>query len=358
MPKKTEGPSTAALSRFMDSFAKRHEDVTIRDTSQNGLEFVTTGSLALDYAMGGGFVRGRVNELWGPEQTGKSTLLTVALAAFQRDNPKQMAGWIDVEGTFDLDWAAAHGLDLAPNRFLLVQPSNAEEVADLVKDLINAKDGDEPMFGPLVLDSVGAMIPQAEKDKNADEATMALVAKIVTRMVKIASADLGRTRGQLHIINQVRANLAYGGDITRTGGFALSHVTTHRLKFRQAAQGRIMIGTKDNQQQAGQKIAITIEKNKIAPPRKTAELTFYNQYTEKYGPIGLDVAFDVFATAKTAGVFGRRGSWYDLPDGTEHNGEAAVIAYLKAHPEALGPIREKTLATKAHEVVTNPLEEG
>jgi recombination protein RecA len=357
MPKKTEGPGAAALGRFMDGFTKRHEEVNIRDTSGPGPEFASTGSLALDYAMGGGFVKGRVSELWGPEQTGKSTLLTWSVAEYQRQHPKRMVGWIDAENTFDLDWARAHGVSLDSNRFLLVQPNNAEETADLVKELINAKDGNEPMFGPIVLDSVGAMIPQQEKDKAADEATMALVAKTVTRMVKIAAADLNQTAGMLWIINQVRANLSYGGDITRTGGFALSHVTTHRLKFRRADKP-IMIGGKGEEEQVGQKLAVLIEKNKVAPPRRTAEMTFYNQVTEKYGPVGLDVPFDVFATAKRAGVFGRRGAWYDLPDGSEHNGEAAVLAYLRENPAAVDPIREKTLATKAHEVVTNPLEEG
>lgn len=357
MPKKTEGPSAAALSRFMDGFAKKFEDVTVRDTSKQELQFASTGSLALDYAMGGGFVHGRVAELWGVESSGKSTLLTVSAAEYQKANPKRLVAWLDVENTFDLDWARAHGLDLSPNRFLLVNPPNAEDTADLVKELIHAKADGEPMFGPVILDSVGAMLPQKEKEKDADEATMALVAKTITRMVKIAAEGLYTTGGMLWIINQVRANLSYGGDLTRTGGFALGHVTTHRLKFRKAG-APIKIGSGETEVQVGQKIAIKVEKNKIAPPGRTAELTFYNQMTEKYGPIGLDTAFDVYKTAKTAGVFGRRGSWYALPDGTEHNGEAAVLAYLRAHPEAVEPIREKTLATKAHEIVTDPLEEG
>jgi recombination protein RecA len=345
-------PNKAALAKFLTTFEKKHEDTTIRDLNGPPPEMISTGCLDLDFAMGGGFVKGRISELWGPEQTGKSTLLTVAAAQFQRDNPDRMVGWLDVEATFDLEWARAHGLILDPSRFMLVQPGNAEEVADIVKDLVMSD-----MFGFITLDSVGAMIPQVEIDKDADEATMALVAKTVTRMVKIAAAEAAPRGIHLAIINQVRANLSYGGDITRTGGFALSHVTTHRLKFRRAEKP-IMMGSKDNEVQVGQKIAIKVEKNKIAPPGRSAFATFFNQSTEKYGPIGLDTAYDAFATGKKAEVFGRRGSWYDLPDGSKHNSEDTCLAYLRKTPTAIAAIREKVLSTRAHEIITDPIKEG
>jgi hypothetical protein len=208
------------------------------------------------------------------------------------------------------------------------------------------------------------MISQKEIDKDADEVTMALVAKIVTRMVKIACNQAAGNGMVLAIINQVRANLAYGGDITRTGGFALSHVTTHRLKLRRASgtDSVFMIGSKADRTevQVGQKIVVLVEKNKVAPPKRSVEITLFNQPTEKYGPIGIDRPYDAFSTGKTAGIFGRRGSWYDLPDGTEHNGEAAVLTYLRGPegPKAIEAIREKVLATREHEVITDPMKEG
>lgn len=353
-------PSKAALAKFMTTLEQRHEDVSIRDLKGGPPEVVSSGSLALDYALGsGGWVKGRLNELWGREQTGKSTMLNVSTAAFQKAEPSKLAAWIDVEGTYDLEWAAAHGVDLSENRFVLVQPGNAEEVADLVKELVNAKDNGEPMFGFITLDSVGAMITQTEKDKDAEEATVAAVAKVITRMVKICSADMGRTGAILNIINQVRANLAYGADITRTGGFALGHVTTHRVQFKRTGTKPYMVGGKGDEVQAGQEIAMFIEKNKVAPPRRTAIATFWNQTTEKYGPIGLDVARDVFNTARNIpGIFARRSAWFDLPDGSKHNGEDAVVKYLRENAEARKAIREKVLATRAGEVITDPLKEG
>lgn len=353
-------PSKAALAKFMTTLEQRHEDVSIRDLKGGPPEAVSSGCLSLDYALGsGGWVKGRLNELWGREQTGKSTMLNVSTAAFQQAEPNKLAAWIDVEGTYDLKWAVKHGVDLSGDRFLLLQPGNAEEVADLVKDLVNATDNGEPMFGFITLDSVGAMITQTEKDKDADEATVAAVAKVITRMVKICSADMGRTGAILNIINQVRANLAYGADITRTGGFALGHVTTHRVQFKRTATKPYMVGGKGDEVQAGQEVAMFVEKNKVAPPRRTAIATFWNQDTDKYGPVGLDVARDVFNTARNIpGVFGRRGAWFDLPDGSKHNGEDTVVKYLRENVEARAAIREKVLATRAGEIITDPLKEG
>lgn len=351
-------PSKAALAKFLTTMEKG--DVSIRDLTAGPPEVISTGSLALDYALGcGGWVKGRIAELWGREQTGKSTMLTVSAAEFQRQVPDKLAAWIDVEGTFDLGWARAHGLDLSPDRFLLIQPGNAEEVANLTKDLINAKDGGESMFGFITLDSVGAMITQTEKDKDAEDVTMAANAKVVTRMVKIASADMGRTGAILGIINQVRANLAYGADLTRTGGHCLSHVTTHRVQFKRTGTKPYMIGGKDQMEQVGQEIAMLVEKNKVAPPKRTAVATFWNQATEKYGPIGLDVARDVFNTARNIpGVFERKGAWFHLPDGTKHNGEDPTIDHLRGNADARDLIRKAVLATRTHEVITDSIKEG
>lgn len=357
MPKKTPGPDTAALARFEAQFAKKHATTMVVDPEEAKARTIySTGSLALDYALGcGGFVGGRIAELWGPEQTGKSTSLMIAAGIAQKKHPDRLVGWIDVEGTFDYDWARAHGMDTTPNRLKVYRPGNAEDVADVSKDL-----GNSDLFSFVVLDSVGAMISQKEIDKDADDATVAVVAKVVTRMVRIATAQGMGSQQVLAIINQVRANLAYGGDLTRTGGFALSHVTTHRLKYRRTATKPFLLGSKatGDEEQVGQEVAVLVEKNKIAPPKRTAVIRFFNQTTEKYGPVGIDQAFDTYTTGKTAGAFGRRGSWFDLPDGSEHNGEEAVLTYLRANPAAIDPIREKVLATRAHEVITDELEEG
>lgn len=355
MATKTKPAQNSALDKFLTEFEKRHAGALV-SPEREGLEVVPTGSLALDYALGcGGFVQGRVIELWGQEQTCKSTLLAVVGGNYQRSHPDKMVGWIDVEATFDPQWSQRHGLDVDRHKLLLERPPNAEDVANAVKDMIVSDH-----VGFVVLDSVGAMIPQVEIEKDAEDATVGLVAKTITRMVKIAAAEASRRGVILAIVNQVRANLSYGGDLTRGGGHALTHVSTHRLRHKRTSTKPYLIGSKTDgtEEQVGQEIAVYVEKNKVAPPKRTALLTFFNQDTEKYGPVGIDMASDVFRTARMVGVFGRRGSWYDLPDGTEHNGEDAALKYLRTNPEAREVIREKVLASREHEIILDPIKEG
>jgi recombination protein RecA len=345
---KTSGPPIAALKKFEEAFAKSFGPGAIVRATEAPQKIVhSTGSIAIDYALGiGGWVGGRLIELWGPEQTGKTTTCLISIANAQRRNPDRMCGFIDVEGTFDANWAEAHGVDTA--RLWLAVPTNAEDSADMLKVMV-----DTGLMDIIVFDSIGNMVSKIEKEKDAEEATVAIVAKITTRMVKIASSELPK-----HDINQVRANLKYGGDLARSGGFSLTHVTTHRLKFRRTATKPYFLGTGDSLEQVGQEIAILVEKNKVGAPRRTAIVTFFNQETDQYGPVGFDKAFDAFTMGNQTGIFGRRGSWYDLPDGSEHNGKDSVLTYLRANPQAIEPIREKVLATIAHEIITNPMKEG
>lgn len=351
----------AALTRFKTNFAKSFGEDTLKTYGPDyRYDVIPTGSIALDYALGcGGWIKGRIAELWGPEQLGKSTQLMISMAEAQRVDPDKMQGWIDVEKTWDPHWAELHGVDL--DRVLIAQPDNAEDVADIAKDMVMSD-----LLNMLTLDSVGAMIARAEKEKDASEATVALVAKIVTRMTKLMAAEAPRYGVAVGIINQVRANISGKGprvaQTTRTGGFALGHVTTHRCKFGRG-KDTYTIGsrsdTANTEVQVGQQVSIIVEKNKVAPPKRTALLTFFNCTTEKYGPVGIDKAFDAFSMGIQLGVVGQRGGgYYDLPDGSEHRGKETVLDYLRSNVAARDAIRTKVLAVVAGEVVAHPMEEG
>lgn len=356
----TKTPSLAALDKFKKSFEKSFGEGQLVTYAPNfRYDVIPTGSIALDYALGcGGLIKGRIAELWGPEQLGKSTQMLITMAEAQRLEPEKMQAWIDVEKTWDPWWAEAHGVD--PLRVLIAQPGDAEEVADMAKEMVGSG-----LINMLTLDSIGAMISRTEKEKDAEQATVALVAKIVTRLTKLMAADAPKFGAAIAIINQVRANISANGpraaQTTRTGGFALGHVTTHRLKFAKGKES-YLVGSKtdtmDSRVQVGQQIAITVEKNKVAPPRRTATLTYFNQATEKYGAVGIDRAFDAFSIGSQLDVFGRRGAWYDLPDGTEHNGAQATLAYLRSNRDAIEQIRERVVSAAAHEVVQDEMQEG
>lgn len=356
------GPPAAALKKFRESFAKSFGADTLKTYGADfHYDVIPTGSIALDYALGcGGWIKGRIFELWGPEQLGKSTELMISMAEAQRLTPDKMQGWIDVEKTWDPNWAELHGVNL--DRVLVAQPDNAEDVADIAKEMVTSG-----LIDMLTLDSIGAMISRAEKEKDAGEATVAIVAKIVTRMTKLMAAEAPKYGVAVGVINQVRANISAGknpraSQITRPGGFGLGHVTTHRCKVRRGKETYV-IGTKsddyNHQVQVGQQVAFEVEKNKVAPPKRTAMMTFFNQATTKYGAVGIDKAFDAFSMGIQLDVIkSRAGGYYTMPDGFEIRSKEAVLEHLRADQKARDQVRTGVLAAVAHEVVEHPMEEG
>lgn len=354
MASKTSGPSTQALKRFEEMFAKTFGDAgTLIKTVK--YDVISTGSIELDAAMGvGGYVRGRITEMWGPESTGKSTMLMIAIANAQKQYPDEVVGLIDMEQTYDPTWAIAHGVD--PNKLYVVQPNDAEDVADMLKTMVQSA-----IFSLVAVDSVGGMVSRTEKEKDAEEATVGIIAKIVTRMVRIAAPEARRHNVAVIIVNQVRGNISANGRgpaITRSGGFALGHSTTHRLKFSLTGDTPVTIGSGENANYVGREIAILVEKNKVAPPKKNAKVVLYNQETDKYGSIGIDRVTEAFKVASRRGIIARSGSWYTLPDESRHQGSDPAIKHLREHPELVEQLRSLVLAQVADSVVDDEMQEG
>jgi recombination protein RecA len=337
-----KGLSSAALTKFEAEFGKAFGGSALRRNRTTGkYQVVSSGSIALDYALGvGGYVQGRITEIWGPDSVGKSTLSLIAIGQAQATYPDRMTCFIDVEGKLDREWATKLGVDLG--RMYHVVPESAEDVADIVKAMITGG-----MVSFVVLDSVGAMVNAEEKDKDADERSVGTTPQIITRMVKIAANELARHDCQLFVVNQVRANLAYGADTTRPGGFALAHSTTHRLKVRKAAglTSTLKIGSGDDSVQVGFKIAVKVEKNQVASPQRTAIITIINQPSEKYGAdVGIsDRSGEAFDVGKKTGVIRRSGAKYTLPDGAEVKSEEACRALLAERPDLVEEIRTQVL---------------
>jgi recombination protein RecA len=356
----------ADLKKFDDRFAKSFGTgrlVSLEDMEE--YEVISTGSVALDYALGvGGLVEGRVAEYWGPDALGKTTLAILGQREAQEKHPDKLTAFIDVEGTFDKALALDLGLDKKRTKFY--SPNDAEEVADAMKMVIQSG-----FYSHVVLDSIGAMIPEAEKEKDADEAVVALQAKIVTRMIKIAASEARRTKPVVLVLNQVRANVGgYGADTTTGGGWALKHMTTHKVKFRKTGEPdlsvSIDVGAKKEKVPVGHKLALLVERNKVAPPRRVAEITLIYQPSAEYGDRGVDKADEAFRLGgrNEVGVITRRGAWYDIvdSDGEKHefNGRDNAVDWLRGHPEAVNFIRDRAVASVAHMVEresTDPAED-
>lgn len=349
MPRKAKapalGPAAAALSRFEASFAKQYGEGVLIKPQKRPYEVVSTGSLELDMAMGcGGTIVGRIAEWWGPGGVSKTTMAMISAGNFQRAYPDRLVGWLDVERTFDEAWAEEHGVNLDLLR--KTKPTVAQEVADHAQSMVQSG-----LFSLIVIDSVGGMMGRRESEGTSDDVQVAEVARVVTRLVKRQAALCDDNRTSLIIINQPRANISGGpraGNATG-GGNALKHATTHKLRFRQTGETAFTIkhgtGKTAVEEEIGFQVAVHIERNKVAPPKRVAMFNIFNQDTELYGPLGIDRANEAFALGVRKAIIGEPSTGrYQLPDreGTTH-GKDKVINALRESPELVEFIRTKAL---------------
>jgi recombination protein RecA len=204
----------------------------------------------------------------------------------------------------------------------------------------------------VILDSVGAMVGMKEFEKNAEEATVGIVAKVVTRMIKISTYYVRENNLSLVIINQLRANIGYGADEVSGGGFALDHSLTHKLHVKRGS-APYKIGTKEDERNAGYEMVVKVQKNKVAPEGRVARFGFFTEDTARYGPIGIDKAQEAFTMGVALDVIKHSGNSYVFPDGekivasnidgVKKAAKDNAIDYLRDHPEFQETIRTAAL---------------
>jgi recombination protein RecA len=349
--KQKQSAAARAREKFDAQFEKSYGEGTIDGSGEVvPYEVISTGSLSVDYSMGvGGYVEGRLYEIWGQDAIGKTTFALQGVREAQKKHPELLVAWIDMEHTFDRQWAITHGVNIGPNGMRIITPQSAEDVADQMKDCLRSG-----LFSMIVLDSIGAMIPEAEKEKDADQATMAIQAKIVTRMVKIAAVEADNTGTVVIMLNQVRANLSYGADTTTGGGFALKHVTTGKLKLSRGGSTPLTVRVPGEEKpvEVGYEVAIQNERNKVAPPKRRAHFVLLHSGTDKYGPVGIDRADEAVTVGIISGAIEQKGGWFTLP-GEEKSiqGRPAVVDAVRGNEEMVQAIRTAALATVSEQIV-------
>lgn len=357
----SKSATNAAVDKFEEKFAKA---MGSRPTTKKRKRapVVSTGSLNLDVAtVVGGTPTGRIIESWGPEHAGKTTLAIIEACEFQKAYPNKRVAWVDMEQTFDDDWAEALGLDFS--KWWFYTPETAEDVADAVKQFVSSG-----LCSYVVLDSVGGMISRLEMEKDADEDTVGKVPKVVTRMVKAASPMAFANGTTVHVINQVRANIGgWGPDEDTGGGWALKHVTTQKRQIRRSggegSAHSVKVPGEEKPIPVGHKIAVRIQKNKQAPFGRVAELWLHNVETPQYGPVGIDQVQETFDFAKRFKLLGPKATSgrYHFEDGSEEGvevlGAPKALEYLRERPEVVSDLREKVLATLADQVTEEPAPE-
>jgi recombination protein RecA len=347
------GPAPSANQRALDAFRAKMdktfgEGVFKTSSDISKYEVIPTGSIVLDYYLSvGGYVTGRLHELWGPEGAGKTTMALIAIREAQKKFPDKLTGYINVEKRLDRPWAVQHGVDLT--QMMVVEPNNAEEVADQLKEMCRSG-----LFSLIVLDSIGAMLPEKAKDKDAGESVMGKEAQVITRMVKIAASEASLSNTTVILINQVRANFGYGADTTTPGGFALKHGTTSKLNIKRAGGTDTAFKLKVNGEDriVGHLLSVKIERNSVAPAYRTAQFPMFYIPTDKYGPVGIDSADEAATIGLLAKVIQVQGSWYTITfTGEKVQGRPALVEALRADPSSISKIRDLALAAISEDVV-------
>lgn len=321
-----------ALGLAQEQINKQFGDGAIRrlgDTKTVDVELVSSGSLSLDLALGGGYPKGRILEIYGPESSGKTTLTLHAIAEVQRLGGT--AAFIDAEHALDPAYARKLGVDT--DNLLVSQPDNGEQALEIAETLVRSNAVDL-----VVVDSVAALVPQAEIEGEMGDSHMGLQARLMSQALRKLTGIINKSHTTVIFINQIRMKIGvmFGNPETTTGGNALKFYASVRLDIRRTGQ------IKSGEEIIGNRTKVKVVKNKIAPPFRVAEFDImYNEGISKTG--------DVLDLAVQHNIVGKSGAWFDYADAKIGQGREASKAYLAANPEVLAEIEAKVRAKVAEE---------
>ena len=298
----------------------------MNDESIEDVDVIPTGSIGLDRALGvGGYPRGRIIEIYGPESSGKTTLALHAIAQAQQMGG--IAAYIDAEHAFDRSYAEAVGVNT--RNLWISQPDNGEQALEIADQLIRSA-----AIDVIVIDSVAALTPKAEIEGEMGESKMGLQARLMSQALRKLTSTIAKTRTCCIFINQLREKLGviFGNPETTTGGNALKFYSSVRLDIRRLAH------IKDGERVLGAQTRVKVVKNKVAPPFRKAEFDVI------YGT-GISRAGEILDMGVEAGIIKKSGAWFSWQDGRLGQGREAAKQYLIDNPETADAIAALLQAT-------------
>ena len=317
-----------ALQLTLDKLDKTYGKGTVMkmgDKAVEEVETISSGSLGIDLALGvGGYPRGRVIEIYGPESSGKTTLTLHAIAEAQKAGG--IAAFIDAEHAFDRNYAEKLGIDI--ENLIISQPDNGEQALEIAENLIRSG-----AIDIVVIDSVAALTPKSEIEGEMGDSKMGLHARLMSQALRKLTGTISKTNCTVFFINQLREKIGvmFGNPETTTGGNALKFYASVRLDIRRSTQ------IKDGDNVLGNRTKVKVVKNKVAPPFKVAEFDImYGEGISKTGEI-LDLAVE-FEIIKKAG------SWFSYGETKLGQGRDAVKALIKDNPELADELEAKIKA--------------
>lgn len=317
-----------ALQLTLDKLDKAYGKGTVMkmgDRAVEEVEVIHSGSLGLDIALGvGGYPKGRIIEIYGPESSGKTTLTLHAIAEAQKAGG--IAAFIDAEHAFDRFYAQKLGVDI--NNLIISQPDNGEQALEIAENLIRSGAVDI-----VVIDSVAALTPKSEIEGEMGDSKMGLHARLMSQALRKLTATISKTHCTVFFINQLREKIGvmFGNPETTTGGNALKFYASVRLDIRRTTQ------IKDGDNIVGNRTKVKVIKNKVAPPFRTSEFDImYGEGISKSGEI-LDLAVEYEIVKKS-------GSWFSYGDTKLGQGRDGVKGVIKDNPELAEELEEKIKA--------------
>jgi recombination protein RecA len=322
---------TQALQLAVDQIEKQFGKGSIMrlgDAQRVDIETIPTGSLSLDLALGGGIPKGRVIEIYGPESSGKTTVCLHAVAQVQKSGGT--AAYVDAEHALDPAYAKRIGVDT--DNLLLSQPDSGEQALEVVEALVRSNAVDI-----IVVDSVAALVPQAEIEGDMGDAHMGLQARLMSQALRKLTGVINKTNCTVIFVNQLRMKIGimFGNPETTTGGNALKFYASVRMDIRRISQ------IKQGDAIIGNHCRIKVVKNKVAAPFREAEFDImYNQGISREG--------DVIDLAAAHEIVQKSGAWYEYKGEKIAQGREAAKKYLSENPKILEEVSKATMeaATK------------
>ncbi len=313
-----------ALNLAISQITKTFGDGSIMklgEAKKIDVQLIPSGSLSLDLALGGGYPKGRIIEIYGPESSGKTTLTLHAIAEIQKQGGT--AAFIDAEHALDPAYAKRIGVDTA--NLLISQPDNGEQALEICETLVRSGAVDL-----IVVDSVAALVPQAEIDGDMGDSQMGLQARLMSQAMRKLTGIISKSKATVIFINQIRMKIGvmFGNPETTTGGNALKFYSSVRIDIRRIGQ------IKEGENITGNRTKVKIVKNKIAAPFRTAEFDImYNEGISKVGDV-LDLAIQY-------GIIDKAGAFLKYNGETLGQGRETVKKLFREKPELMQEIEKK-----------------
>ena len=329
---KSGGGKSQALNLALDQIEKQFGKGSIMrlgEAHHTDIETIPTGSISLDLALGGGIPKGRIIEIYGPEASGKTTICLHAVAEVQKAGGT--AAYVDAEHALDPEYAGRIGVDTS--NLLLSQPDSGEQALEVVETLVRSNAVDI-----IVVDSVAALVPQAEIEGEMGDAHMGLQARLMSQALRKLTGIINKTKCTVIFVNQLRMKIGvmFGNPETTTGGNALKFYASVRMDIRRIGQ------IKSGDEVIGNHVRVKVVKNKVAPPFREAEFDImYNQGISREG--------DVIDLAAAKGIVDKSGAWYEYDGQKIAQGREAAKQFLRDNPKIFDDVVKKTLATAATE---------